>query len=53
MSRAISQRQDGEWLVETYALPRARLGNRQNGGADLRLVLPDRQASVRSITLRR
>lgn len=53
VSRASSQRQDGEWLVETYALPRARLCNRQNGGADLRLVLPDRQARVRSITLRR
>ena len=40
-------------VVETYRLQRARFANRQNGRADFRLVLHDRTASVRTITLRR
>lgn len=36
-----------------FALPHARFANRQNGGADLRLVLVDHAASVRRIVLRR
>lgn len=41
------------FVRRTFALPRARFANRQNGGADFRLVLPDRAAAVREVTLRR
>ena len=51
--KASARRQDGDWLRETYLLRAARFCNRQNGSADLRLVLPDRQATVRSVRLRR
>lgn len=43
----------GDVVTETYALPHARFANRENGGADLRLVLPERDAAVRRISLRR
>ncbi|MCB9879222.1 MAG: hypothetical protein H6835_16625 [Planctomycetes bacterium] len=51
--RPRSSERDGEWLVETYALPRARLANRENAGADLRFVLSDRRASIARVTLLR
>ncbi len=41
------------FVHRSFALPRARFANRQNGGADFRLVLPDRAAAVRQVTLRR
>jgi hypothetical protein len=44
---------DGELVVETYRLTRARFANRQNGAADFRFVLHERTASIRSLTLRR
>ncbi|MFY9340992.1 MAG: hypothetical protein WAT39_00790 [Planctomycetota bacterium] len=44
---------EGEFVVETYRLRRARFANRQNGGADFRLVLPDRTAALRDVVLRR
>ncbi|MBM4059899.1 MAG: hypothetical protein FJ265_02230 [Planctomycetes bacterium] len=50
--RATAQRRDGDWLVETYVLRRARFCNRQNGGADLRFVLPERRAAIRTVRLR-
>jgi hypothetical protein len=43
---------DGELVVETYVLRRARFANRQNGGADFRLVLSG-PAAVHAVTLRR
>lgn len=43
----------GPFVRRTFALPHARFANRQNGGADFRLVLPDRTAAVREVTLRR
>jgi hypothetical protein len=46
-------RRDGEWLVETFELHAARFANRQNGGADFRLALPQRTAAIRSLRLRR
>lgn len=46
-------RTDGEFVVETYRLTRARFANRQNGGADFRFVLHERTASIRELTLRR
>lgn len=39
------------FVHRSFALPRARFANRQNGGADFRLVLPDRAAVVRRVTL--
>lgn len=44
---------DSELVVETYRLRRARFANRQNGGADFRLVLHERTAAIRELTLRR
>jgi hypothetical protein len=44
---------DGELVVETYRLVRARFANRQNGGADFRFVLHERTASIRELKLRR
>jgi hypothetical protein len=51
--RPVDARRDGDWLVETYVLERARLANRENGGADFRFVLPDRSAAIRRVELRR
>ncbi|MCB9884281.1 MAG: hypothetical protein H6838_02250 [Planctomycetes bacterium] len=51
--RPASSRTDGDWLIETYELRRARFANRQNGGADLRFVLPDRAAAIGGLVLRR
>jgi hypothetical protein len=47
------KRRDGSWLHETFVLRGARFANRQNGGADLRLVLPWRTAAIRSLRLQR
>jgi hypothetical protein len=44
---------DGELVVETYKLARARFANRQNAGADFRFALLERTASIRALTLRR
>jgi hypothetical protein len=44
---------DGDWLTETYTLRSARFANRQNGGADFRLLLPQRAAAIRRVTLTR
>lgn len=44
---------DGELVVETYRLVRARFANRQNAGADFRFVLHERTGSIRELTLRR
>lgn len=44
---------DGDLVVETWLLRRARFANRQNGGADFRLALPGRTAAIRQVTLRR
>jgi hypothetical protein len=44
---------DGDLVVETYRLTRARFANRQNGAADFRFVLHERTASIRCLTLRR
>jgi hypothetical protein len=52
-SRPVASEPQEGWLVERYALRRARFANRQNGGADLRLGLPARRAAVRSLLLRR
>ena len=42
------------WIVEVYDLAGARFANRQNGGADLRFVLPqDDSAAIAELTLRR
>jgi len=51
--QASASQEDGELIVETYRLQHARFANRQNGGADFRLVLPDRAAAIREVTLRR
>lgn len=51
--RPSATQQDGEWLVETFRLAAARFANRENGGADLRFVLPDRRAAIARIALRR
>jgi hypothetical protein len=43
---------DGDLVVETWRLEHARFANRQNGGADFRLVLHG-QAAIRELSLRR
>lgn len=49
--RPAATRSDGDFVVETYRLTRARFANRQNGGADFRLVLHEHTASIRELTL--
>ena len=51
--RPTDSKTDGEFIVETFRLHRARFANRQNGGADFRLVLHDRTATIRDLSLRR
>ncbi|MCA8975693.1 MAG: hypothetical protein KDC98_13305 [Planctomycetes bacterium] len=51
--RPARSERDGDGLVETYRLTGARFANRQNGGADFRLVLPQRTAAIGGIVLRR
>ncbi|HEX5051694.1 MAG TPA: hypothetical protein VFZ65_07985 [Planctomycetota bacterium] len=43
----------GPWMRDTFVLPRARFANRENGGADLRLVLVAHTAAIRRLELRR
>lgn len=50
--KAQVQEGEGRLLRESYLLRRARFCNRQNGGADFRLVLPERQGEVQSVRLR-
>ncbi|MBX3462779.1 MAG: hypothetical protein KF830_06385 [Planctomycetes bacterium] len=50
-SRPGLKRREGPWVVETFLLRGARFANRQNGGADLRLVLPWRTGAIRSVRL--
>lgn len=50
---AAAERIDGDTVVATYRLDGARFANRENGGADLRIVLLDRRAAMERITLRR
>jgi hypothetical protein len=51
--KAAVQQKQGRWLRESYLLRNARFCNRQNGGADFRFVLPDRQGEVQSLHLRK
>ncbi|MCB9914960.1 MAG: hypothetical protein H6828_07395 [Planctomycetes bacterium] len=51
--RPTRSHREGDRLVELYRLDRARFANRQNGGADLRFVLPERRAALTRVVLRR
>jgi len=50
--RPNATRRDGDWITDGFVLPRARFADRQNNGADFRLVLPQRAGVVRSLVLR-
>ena len=51
--RAATERSEGDAVVATYVLDGARFANRENGGADLRVVLLDRRCAIERVTLRR